>query len=83
MSSFAKLLRHSNFVKLGDFKNRLVVGRVVHRVNDDLYIDFGMKFNAICKPPAGSFQNFPIGADVVLKLQDPELSISFWAQNMI
>lgn len=51
MASFAKLLRTSKFVDLGDFTGRILIGRVMHRVNDDLYIDFGLKFNAICKRP--------------------------------
>lgn len=49
MATFAKLLRHSNFVKLGDFHNRIVSGRIVHKMGEDLYVDFGMKFNAVCQ----------------------------------
>lgn len=49
--SFAKLFRESPFVQLGDFNGRLVVGKVVHRVDKDLYIDFGSKFNTVCKTP--------------------------------
>lgn len=51
MAAFARLLRNSNFVKLGDFRNRQLVGRIVHKVEDDLYVDFGLKFNAVCKSP--------------------------------
>lgn len=50
-SSFAALLKSSKFVQLGDFDGRLVVGKVVHRVGSDLYIDFGGKFEAVCKAP--------------------------------
>lgn len=49
--SFAKLFRQSKFVELGDMNGRLVRGKVVHRVGKDLYIDFGFKFNAVCKTP--------------------------------
>lgn len=51
MASFAKLLRTSQFVKLGSFDGNIVRGKIVQRVDDDLYIDFGGKFNAICKRP--------------------------------
>jgi hypothetical protein len=51
MSSFAKLLRHSKYISMGSFENKAMIGRIVHRVNDDLYIDFGCKFNAVCRRP--------------------------------
>lgn len=51
MASFAKLLRNSKFVQLGDFQNKLLIGKVVHRVENDLYVDIGLKFNAVCKEP--------------------------------
>uniref|UniRef100_A0A915DCZ0 28S ribosomal protein S28, mitochondrial n=1 Tax=Ditylenchus dipsaci TaxID=166011 RepID=A0A915DCZ0_9BILA len=71
------MLRNSIFVQLGNFEKRLVVGTVVHRIKDDLYIDFGLKFNAVCKIPQKSFDSFCIGKKVLLKLQDPELSHRF------
>uniref|UniRef100_A0A914S4U2 Uncharacterized protein n=1 Tax=Parascaris equorum TaxID=6256 RepID=A0A914S4U2_PAREQ len=51
-TSFAHLLRHSKFMQLGDFDGRIVSGKIVHRVCDDLYIDIGLKFNAVCKAPS-------------------------------
>lgn len=51
---FADLFRHSKLVQLGDFEGRIVIGEIVRRVADDLYIDFGLKFQAVCKvPPVG------------------------------
>jgi hypothetical protein len=49
--TFAELFRKSKFVQLGDLNGQLVVGKVVHRAGKDLYIDFGSKFNAVCKAP--------------------------------
>ncbi|ETN75279.1 hypothetical protein NECAME_00690 [Necator americanus] len=63
--------------KLGDFNGRLVTGRIVHRVQDDLYIDFGLKFNAVCKAPAVNSETYREGATVLLRLHDPELSERF------
>ncbi|KAI6173783.1 Phosphoglycerate kinase [Aphelenchoides besseyi] len=74
---FADLFRQSKFVKLGDFDNRLVVGKIIHRVNRDLYVDFGSKFNAVCKTPSKQSERYVIGAEVVLRVFDTELSERF------
>uniref|UniRef100_A0A183CHB5 Regulator of microtubule dynamics protein 1 n=1 Tax=Globodera pallida TaxID=36090 RepID=A0A183CHB5_GLOPA len=55
----------------------MLIGRVVHRVNDDLYIDFGLKFNAVCKRPEKDAEKYVIGSQVLIKLIDPELSERF------
>ncbi|CAD6189716.1 unnamed protein product [Caenorhabditis auriculariae] len=75
--SFASLLRHSKFMQLGDFDGRLVTGKIVQRVHDDLYVDFGLKFNAVCKAPAVNSDAYRSGARVLLRLHDPELSERF------
>ncbi|EGT49156.1 hypothetical protein CAEBREN_11280 [Caenorhabditis brenneri] len=75
--SFASLLRNSKFMQLGDFNGRLVVGKIVHRIQDDVYIDFGLKFNAVCKVPAANSEAYRSGARVLIRLLDPELSERF------
>ncbi|KAK0409453.1 hypothetical protein QR680_004545 [Steinernema hermaphroditum] len=77
MATFARLFRSSKFVQLGDFEGRAVIGRIVHRVADDCYIDFGLKFPAVCKAPAVNNENFVIGSNVLLRLHTPELSERF------
>lgn len=37
--------------QLGDPLNKIVSGRIVHTVDEDLYIDFGWKFNCVCRVP--------------------------------
>ncbi|WKY14653.1 hypothetical protein Q1695_000298 [Nippostrongylus brasiliensis] len=75
--TFSRMLRQSKFVDLGDFNGRLVTGRIVLRVQDDLYIDVGLKFNAVCKVPAVNSEEYREGAVVLLRLHDPELSERF------
>ena len=58
MAAFAKLLRYSKFVQLGNFTGRIMVGRIAYRVADDLYIDFGCKFNAVCKRPEKNCERY-------------------------
>lgn len=48
---FATLFRNSPLVQLGMPEGKIVVGNVVDVVGDDIYIDFGFKFNAVCKRP--------------------------------
>lgn len=49
--SFARMFRHSKFVSLGDLQNKYLIGRIVDITGDDLYIDYGGKFNCVCKRP--------------------------------
>ena len=49
--TFARMFRHSKFVSLGDLQNKYLIGRVVDVVGDDIYIDYGGKFNCVCKRP--------------------------------
>uniref|UniRef100_A0AC35UFH2 S1 motif domain-containing protein n=1 Tax=Rhabditophanes sp. KR3021 TaxID=114890 RepID=A0AC35UFH2_9BILA len=75
--TFAKMLRNSHFVKLGDFNGRTVAGTIEHRIQDDLYVDFGLKFPAVVKAPFRDNEKFLVGEKVLLRLFDPELSERF------
>lgn len=47
--TFAELFSQSELVKAGDLTQSYVVGRIVQKVKDDLYIDYGGKFYCVCK----------------------------------
>jgi len=50
--SFSELLKESSLVRVGDPSDAVLKATIVQRVEDDLYIDFGGKFNCVCKVPA-------------------------------
>jgi hypothetical protein len=50
-TKFTTLFRKSKFVQLNDIENSLLIGKIIDIVGDDLYIDYGGKFNCVCKNP--------------------------------
>ena len=77
--SFYSLLRNSNFVKLGSLRRspKPVIGKIVHIVDDDLYIEFGGKFKAVCQRPRSQGRKYQKGVDVTLVLHDLEMTSRF------
>jgi len=74
---FPTLLRHSLFMQLGDPEGKVVIGRVEDVVEDDLYIDFGFKFNGVCRRPKTNHSEYVRGAKVKVRINDLELSDRF------
>jgi len=74
--SFYHLLRNSNFVKLGSLKRapKTVVGKIVRRIDGDLYIEFGGKFKTVCKLPRTKSYLYVVGTEVLVALHDLEMT---------
>ncbi|EFN76514.1 28S ribosomal protein S28, mitochondrial [Harpegnathos saltator] len=75
--TFASLIRHSKFVDLGDPEGKLVIGKIYHVVDNDLYIDFGWKFPCVCRRPVKNGQYYVRDSKVRLRIKDLELSSKF------
>ena len=54
--SFAYLLKNSKLMQLGDPEGRVVLGTVIEREGDDIYVDFGGKFYCVCRLPETEFK---------------------------
>lgn len=75
--SFPKTLRYSPLIQMGDPQGKIVEGTIVHVVDDDLYIDFGTKFNCVCPRPKKNGSGYILGKKVRLMIHDLELSTRF------
>merc|ERR1719336_3126632 len=79
--TFASLLRNCKFTSIGNPVGKIVVVKIYHVVQDDLYIDFGHKFGCVCKKPRDDRGQYIRGTEVKLKVKSLEMSERFLGYN--
>ena len=75
--TFQKLLDESLLTKFGRPDNKCLVGKITDVCNDDLYVDFGGKFEAVLKRPEEKSTFYKKGALVRILLRKFEMTGSF------
>lgn len=75
--TFQKLLDDSLLMKFGRPDNKCLVGKITDICNDDLYIDFGGKFEAVLKKPEEKSNFYRKGALVRILLRKFEMTGAF------
>ncbi|GBM66734.1 28S ribosomal protein S28, mitochondrial [Araneus ventricosus] len=75
--SFLNLLRHSEFVQMGEPRGKVVVGKIFQVVKTDLYIDFGGKFYCVCRKPKRNSELYVRNAEVKVRINELELCARF------
>lgn len=76
-TTFQKLLDDSLLMKFGRPDNKCLVGKITDVCNDDLYIDFGGKFEAVLKKPEEKSNFYRKGALVRILLRKFEMTGEF------
>ncbi|XP_066935508.1 small ribosomal subunit protein bS1m-like [Clytia hemisphaerica] len=75
--TFQELLDESPIMKFGRPDNKCLVGKITDVCNDDLYIDFGGKFEAVLKRPEEKANFYRKGSLVRILLRKFEMTGAF------
>ncbi|CAF0769926.1 unnamed protein product [Brachionus calyciflorus] len=75
--SFAQMFKESKFVALGDLENKYLIGRIVDVIGDDVYVDYGGKFNCVVKRPEKGANYYVRNRNVKIKLVSFEMASYF------
>ena len=74
---FKELLDNSPLIKFGRCDGRDVIAKIVETCNDDLYMDFGGKFEYVCTRPEGDTHDYQVGDLVKIRLDTYEMTGAF------
>ncbi|XP_065063315.1 small ribosomal subunit protein bS1m-like [Rhopilema esculentum] len=79
--TFEELLESSPLMKIRRPQGKIVSGKITNVCNDDLYVDFGGKFEVVVKRPPVNTEVYQIGRQVKIMLRKLEMTGHFLGQN--
>eukprot|EP00794_Sanderia_malayensis_P012265 gene12264-13530_t len=79
--TFEEMLESSPLMKIRRPQGLAVNGKITNICNDDLYVDFGGKFEVVVKRPSIRADEYKIGSKVRVMLRKFEMTGHFLGQN--
>ena len=81
---FLEMLRESNWMKMGDPRQKMFRGIVINQIGNQVYVDYGYKFYGVFKIPEGMEpEQFVTGTKLLVLVKELELTQHFLGEDSL